>query len=79
VAGAVFKTVREAVRAVSGGFDSHSPPPKKIRDFGFWIGGILENAKLKMQKAFKQSPKINFQFSIKIEQADSDFDRLTLM
>ena len=28
--GAVFKTVSEPVRACSGGFDSHTPPPNQL-------------------------------------------------
>ena len=32
---AVFKTVGEDARAYSGGFDSHTPPPGLIAEFGF--------------------------------------------
>ena len=37
VMGAVFKTVSECARAYLGGFDPHTPPPKR---FGIWDLGF---------------------------------------
>ena len=57
--GAVFKTVCEYVRACSGGFDSHTPPPSRFRNFDFGIR-ISHNM---TQEEFKLRTK---QFALRI-------------
>ena len=59
MSGAVFKTVCEIVRAILGGFDSHTPPPTAILDFRFWIldWSEIHCAKIMTEQEFKDRTK----------------------